>query len=194
MHAHPADRRVTDLPVFVLGHYAHEAALAAGYRLARSTLEPAGLKDLVASTVPAGARLLIFTSDEGGSTLAHDPFWSDYELDRQVVYRTSAATNAELRPALEMLDEIDGIALYSPRGAERVRGLLNAQRSIGYATFFCLSQECADQLAASDQHPVRVAVEPSERALHDIVHRAWRTSGARASASRIGELRRQPAF
>jgi uroporphyrinogen-III synthase len=103
VHAHPDERRARNLPVFVLGHYAHEAALAAGYRLARSSVEPAGLKDLVASTVPAGARLLIFTSNEGGTTLALDPVWLGYELDRHVVYRTGAASDVELRPALEML-------------------------------------------------------------------------------------------
>ena len=186
VHSHPDDRRALGIPVFTLGHYAREAAQAAGYRLVRIALDAAELEDLVASTVPAGARLLIFTSREGGTTLADNSSWSRYELDWQPVYRTSTASDAELRPALEFLDEIDGIALYSPRGAERVRNLLNAQPSSGYATFFCLSQACADRLAASDRHLIRVADEPSERALHDIVHRTWRKSrGARASASRI---------
>ena len=50
---HPDDRRALGIPVFTLGHYAREAALAAGYRLVRIALDAAELEDLVASTVPA---------------------------------------------------------------------------------------------------------------------------------------------
>ena len=105
VHSHPDDRRALGIPVFTIGHYAREAAHAAGYRLVRIALDAAELEDLVASTVPAGARLLIFTSREGGTTLADDSSWLRYELDWQPVYRTSTASDAELRPALEFLDD-----------------------------------------------------------------------------------------
>ena len=81
-------------------------------------------------------------------------------------------------PRLEFLDEIDGIALYSPRGAERVRNLLNAQPSSGYATFFCLSQACADRLATTNRH------------LLQITDRTQRTRTARHCPSDLAQVAR----
>ena len=116
----------------------------------------------------------MFTSNDADTAFCDDLLQSNYEVDRQVVYETSASTDGELRATLEILDEIDGIAVYSPKGAERVADLLSWQSSSWRAMIFCLSQACADRLSIMDGSIVRVADEPSGRALHNVIHRTWR--------------------
>jgi len=173
VHNRPRNR-AHDLPVFTLGDYAEEAALIRGYRNSRTARDPVRLRELIASTVRPGSRLLIFTSNDAGTAFSEDLAQSGYEVDRQVVYETSTSTDDQLRPALEILDEIDGIAVYSPRAAERIAGLLGRPGSGWRGTIFCLSQGCADRLSIPDGPMIRVADEPSKGALHNVVHQTWR--------------------
>jgi uroporphyrinogen-III synthase len=175
VHNHPRDQR-KDLPAFTLGDYAQEGALVRGYRNSRTARDLVRLKELIVSAVRPGARLLMFTSNDFGTAFSEDLAQSGYEVDRQVVYETSTSTDDELRPALEILDEIDGIAVYSPKGAERIAGLLSRPGSGWRGTIFCLSQTSADRLSIPDGPTIRVADEPSKRALHNVVHRTWRRS------------------
>ena len=176
VHNHPQDQQAQDCTVFTLGDYAQEAALIRGYRNSRTARDLVRLRELIASTVPAGARLLMFISKDFGTTFSDLLLESNYKVDRQVVYETSPSTDGELRAALEILEEIDGIAVYSPRGAERVLDLLNRHGPCWRGAIFCLSQASADRLSITDGPMVRVAGEPSERAMHNVIHRTWRRS------------------
>lgn len=172
VHNHPLDQP-QDLPTFTFGDYAEEAALIRGYGNSQTARDLERMKKLIQSTVLPGARLLMFTSNDDGTAFSEDLAQSGYKVDRQVVYQTSTSTGDELRPALEILDEIDGIAVYSPKGAERIAGLLGRPGSGWRGTIFCLSQACADRLSIPDGPMIRVADEPSEGALHNVVHRTW---------------------
>jgi len=87
---------------------------------------------------------------------------------------TLEAARAAIDDAGLTADDIDGIAVYSPRAAERIAGLLGRPGSGWRGTIFCLSQGCADRLSIPDGPMIRVADEPSKGALHNVVHQTWR--------------------
>jgi len=182
VHHHSRERRLQCLPVFTLGDYTEEAALAAGYEHLRTARDLDGLKALIRSTIPTGARLLLFSSTDDGSSFQDAMLGHGYAIARRPVYATSGSTDSELRGALDVLDEVDGICLHSAKGAERVSEIQRERAWSG--TIFCISQACADRLDARDGREVRIADEPNERALLDLVRRTWRSSPQAALPAR----------
>lgn len=186
---HSYDPRWKDVAVLTVGDGTAEQALAKGYTDVRSAVgDVEDLKALIAQTLPRRARIFLFGARDAAGDLDAFLRLSRYDVEQYIVYETRGSTDGELRNAIDLLDRIDGICVYSPKDAERVSQLLGNRRWGG--TIFCLSQACAARIEPRDGLKVEVADRPSESALRQLVRCRWLIirSEACADAARAPSL------
>ena len=160
------------VPVFAVGHQTAVAAMFAGYSDVRSAGgDVADLQKVIATTLPRPARVVIFGAREFAGHLEDYLRRCSYEVERCVVYETRCASDAELRRAIDRLATMDGICVYSPKGAKRIAEII--RRSGWTGALFCLSQACADVF--EDRHGLHIGVarRPDIDGLIDLVRASW---------------------
>ena len=178
---HPYDPRWRDVTVLTVGDGTAEQALAKGYSDVRSAAgDVEDLKSLIAETVAPRARIFLFGAREVAGDLDAFLHRSRREFERCVVYETRGSTDGELRNATDLLDRIDGICVYSPKGAARLSRLLGERTWRG--TIFCLSKACAARLEPREGLKVEVADRPSDAALRYLVRCRWLITRSTACA------------
>jgi uroporphyrinogen-III synthase len=169
-HARGAELRT--LPVFTVGAHTEAAARAAGF--ARVTSADGGLPDLVrliAAELPLG-RLLYLAAEDRAGDLAGDLAAHGFTVDTHVIYRMIAnpALPQDLRGALH--ERLDGVLHYSRRSAEiflagaRTAGVLETALAL---THYCLSDDIAASLRAAGAGMVKIAAQPNEAALMELL-------------------------
>ena len=182
---HQFQPRWKDVPVFAVGHQTAVAAVLAGYSDVRSAGgDVVDLKKLIATTLPRPARIVIFAAREVAGNLEDYLAGCSYEVERSVVYETRSASDVELGQALDRLHVIDGICVYSPKGAKRIEEIIRRSRWTG--ALFCLSEACAGPFGnRRDGLCIGVARRPNSDALIDLVRHNWDLAAtARPVASR----------
>jgi uroporphyrinogen-III synthase len=169
---HPYNPQWKEVPVLAVGDGTAEQVLAKGYAKVHSASgDVEDLKKLVKKLLPAGSQLCLFTARETAGELRLDLRRDGYRVERKVVYETRVSTDAELRHAIDLLDRINGICVYSPKGARRVSEVLRNRDWAG--TIFCLSQACADQIETREGFEILIARRPNDVALRHLVRLAW---------------------
>lgn len=182
---HPNDPAWRHLPVYTAGNHSAEAARAAGYSNVYSTEgDLDALKALIARTLPGPARLFVFGARESAVDLAGFLRQGGYEAEQFIVYEAHPSSGPELGEAIDALQRIDGICVYSPRAAERIAEEFQTRSWRG--TVFCISEACARPFPIQDHVLVEVATRPDEQALRDLVR--WRWSDAIGRAARPPSL------
>jgi uroporphyrinogen-III synthase len=169
---HPYNPQWKEVPVLAVGDGTAEQALAKGYATVHSASgDVEDLKKLVRKQLPAGSHLCLFSARETAGELELDLHRDGYRVERKIVYETRVSTDAELRHAIDLLDRINGICVYSPKGARRVSEALRNRDWKG--TIFCLSQACADQIESGEGVEILIARRPNDAALRHLVRSAW---------------------
>ncbi|MHA1536220.1 MAG: uroporphyrinogen-III synthase [Alphaproteobacteria bacterium] len=167
--------RERSYPVFAVGQATAGAARKAGFARIESAGGDVGdLARLIARQLDPGAGALYQASgrDVAGD-LASALELAGFTLRREILYRAEVA--AELPPEATRamsVRTLDGVLLFSPRtGAEFVRLVLAAdlEESLSGMYAYCLSQSIADKVACVRWRDVRVAAEPSQQSLLDLV-------------------------
>jgi uroporphyrinogen-III synthase len=170
---HPERAVLLALPVFVVGRGTGAAAQAAGFAEIHSADgDVDDLARLIAAR-HAGGALLHLAGENRAGDLGAPLAPLDMTVETAVVYR-AAKVSAYAAAAAEALAAgwIDGVLHYSRRSAEayldcaRTGGLL-AQALV--PRHYCLSQRVARALRAAGAHDLRVAVQPEEAALLDLI-------------------------
>ena len=170
---HPYDPRWRDVPVLTVGDATAAEALAQGYHNVRSADgNVEDLKALTAREVAGSARIFLFAARDPAGNLEKFLKTNGYRVDRFAVYETRGSTDLELRPAVNLLDRISGICVYSPKAAKRLSELLRMHRWEG--TIFCLSLACADRIGAIEGVKIAVAPHPNDRSLRHLVRCQWK--------------------
>ena len=178
---HPYDPRWRDVPVLTVGDATAAEALAKGYHNVRSADgNVEDLKALTAREVAGSARIFLFAARDPAGDLEKFLKTSGYRVDRFAVYETRGSTDLELRPAVNLLDRISGICVYSPKAAKRLSELLRMHRWEG--TIFCLSLVCADRIGAIEGVKIAVARHPNDRSLRHLVRCQWKLTHPAACA------------
>jgi len=172
VRAHAALDSGRELPVFTVGEATAEAARAAGYRAVTSADgDWRALAALLADKLdPARGPLLHPAGENRAGDLAAAMAARGFELAPITVYRAvPAAALPEAARAALAADEVDGVALFSPRSAGIFAALiaaagLNEKRAALAA--YCLSAPVAEALGdPSAWRAVHVAARPNAEAL-----------------------------
>lgn len=178
---HPYDPRWRDVPVLTVGDATAAEALAKGYHNVRSADgNVEDLKALTAREVAGPARIFLFAARDPAGDLEKFLKTSGYRVVRFAVYETRGSTDLELRPAVNLLDRINGICVYSPKAAKRLSEVLRMHSWEG--TVFCLSPACADRIGAIEGVRVAVAQHPNDRSLRHLVRCQWKLTHPDACA------------
>ena len=181
---HPYDPRWRDVPVLTVGDATAAEALARGYHNVRSAGgDVEDLKALTAAEVSRPARIFLFGARDPAGDLEAFLKTSGYRVDRFAAYETRGSTDLELRHAIDLLDRISGICVYSPKAAQRLSELLHKHRWEG--TIFCLSRACADRIGTIDGVEIEVAPRPNDHALRHLVRCKWELTHPAACADNI---------
>jgi uroporphyrinogen-III synthase len=175
-HAIAADLRVTQLralPVFAVGQRSAQAMAAAGF--ADVTSADGNVGDLarrVAERLKPAAALLYLAGEERSGDLAGDLGARGFAVATTVIYRAIAVTGLPRAAADALAGGIDGVLHFSRRSAE---AYVNAARATGVLAsalkpiHFCLSARVAEPLAQAGAAVVRVAPQPTEAELIELI-------------------------
>lgn len=161
-------RALLSVPVFAVGGRTAEAARQAGWANVRPGPGDAkGLAEIVAGTLPTGARLLYLTGTPRKPDLEAELGVRGYRVESVEVYRTLPA--ARLPDAVRdclAAGSIDAVLHYSREGAQRMlrlaeaAGLASEARGLWH---LCLSREVAG--ACDGCTRVLIANQPNEEFL-----------------------------
>ncbi len=167
--------RIRALPLYAVGPASADAARAAGF----SHIEVAGgdvdaLGTYIAAHLVAGGKKLLHVSGKAAAgDLQALLAARGYDVERIIGYEAVRANFfSDESLAAFRNSEIDAVMLYSPRTAmiftELVQGakLENMMKNV---IFFCLSKAVAKKLAGSGAGDIRVAGEPNQNALLELV-------------------------
>jgi uroporphyrinogen-III synthase len=170
-HAGVAALRV--VPVFAVGKRSAQAMVAAGFANVASADGNAGdLARLVAARVKPCDRLLYLAGEDRSGDLAGDLRARGRTVHTAVVYRAVAAAPLPPAAAQALASDLDGVLHFSRRSAE---AYVNAAREAGMLaralrpTHFCLSAQVAEPLARAGAAAIRVAPQPAEAALIELI-------------------------
>jgi uroporphyrinogen-III synthase len=161
------------VPVFTVGDHTAQAMRTAGFAEVASAGGHRGdLARLVTERLkPRGAILHLAAADRSGD-IAGDLSAQGFAVHTAVIYRAAAA-DALPRAADEALTGgLDGVLHYSRRSAETYVKLVRAaglQTSALKPIHFCMSTQVAEPLAQAGASDVRIAREPTEAALFDLI-------------------------
>jgi uroporphyrinogen-III synthase len=172
---HPRRAELMPLAVFAVGRRTAEVARAAGF--SEVTSADGDVTDLVrligARCAGTPAPLLYLAGEDRAGDLAGDLAAAGLRVTTVVVYRAAAVESlpASVDAALRG-GRLDGVLHFSRRGAEiyldraQTAGVLDR----ALAPFhYCLSRQVAEPLVAAGAGNVRIAPQPEEAALIDLV-------------------------
>ena len=176
-HAIAAHARVDQLrqvSAFAVGKRSAQAMSAAGF--AAVTAGAGGVNDLarvVAERMQPGAPLLYLAGEDRSGDLAGELRRRGYPVHTAIVYRAVAAT---VLPPLASdalaVKKIDGVLHFSRRSAQAYVNAARRADALASAlepTHFCLSAQVAEPLARAGAAIIRVAREPAEAALIELI-------------------------
>ena len=170
-HARRAD--LISLPVFAVGERTAQAMRALGCGNVISAGGNAGdLAEIVAAHVKPPARLLYLAGEQRSGDLGGELRGRGFAVETVTIYR--AVTGGTLPPqaTAALAAGIDGVLHYSRRSAEtyvaaaRASGMLESALRPAH---FCLSAQVAVPLHAAGGSIIRVARQPAEEALLDLI-------------------------
>lgn len=176
--AHAAAGSLRLLPVFAVGAQTAQAACDAGF--SNVTAADGGVDGLavlvcellVAKQIPPTRMPLLYlaaeqrSGDLAGALAAHG-----FTVATIVIYRTVAATKFP-PDMLAALDMLDGVLHFSQRSAATYVDCAEASGRIGRVLappHYCLSDQVAAPLIAAGAATVRIAPQPNEAALVDLI-------------------------
>ena len=172
---YPQRRDLVELPVFTVGQRTAEAAGIVGFTDVRSADGDGGdLARLVHGQLArGGAPILYLAGEDRARDLAGELDDLGLPVRVAVVYRTEAARAfpAPLRSALAA-QALDGVLHFSRRTTEAYLRCAGAARALDRAlplVHYCLSSEVAAPLVEVGAANIRVAPQPDEAALLDLI-------------------------
>jgi uroporphyrinogen-III synthase len=170
-HAMRAD--LTHLPVFAVAERSAHAMRTLGCTHVISAGGNAGdLARIVAAHLNPPARLLYLAGEHRSGDLGGELRTKGFAVEIAAVYRAVTADILPLEAAAALAGGLDGVLHFSPRSAEayveaaRAAGLLESALR---PTHFCLSAQVAAPLQSAGGRLVRVARQPAEAALLDLI-------------------------
>jgi len=174
-----------ETPLLTVGDQTALEAKRAGFSAARSA--GGGVEDLIAlasGLKPIDGPLLYATGEARAGDLAERVKQRGFEVETVILYRTEPrARLAKVAEAALSEGSVDGVLLYSRRTAAafalalRAGGLAPLGENI---VCFCLSDACAEPLAAVTSGKVMVAERPDQLALFALIEAE---TGARTAKS-----------
>ena len=171
--AHERRTALYGVPVFAVGDRSAQAMRAAGF--ANVTAGNGGVGELarlVAERLKAGRALLYLAGEERSGDLAGDLRQHNFVVHMVVSYRAVTAPHLPQAAIAALAEGLDGVLHYSRRSAE---AYLNAARQAGMldtalaAPHFCLSVRIAEPLRRAGAGIVRIAPQPVEAALLELI-------------------------
>jgi len=164
-----------NLPVFAVGDATARAAAETGFK----AIESAGgdthdLAALVASTLdPKAGALLHPAGRDVAGPLKQDLEAREFSVRRETYYRATVARTLpdEARRAIGE-QSIDGVLLFSPRTAQTFVSLVREaalSRALENSYAYCLSAAVAEIARDVQWKNVRIAAEPTQAALLDLI-------------------------
>ncbi len=172
---HPRCNELITCPVFVVGRHSAEAARIASF--ADVTSADGDAKDLarllVARFAARDRRLLYLAGEDRAADLAADLASLGVSMKTVVIYRAVKVTDFPL-PARDALKsgQIDGVLHFSRRSAEAFLACAESAQHLDEALaafHYCLSPYVARPLLQAGAATVRVAAQPNEAALIELV-------------------------
>ena len=175
-----AHRRFAELrtvPVLTVGDRSAQAMREAGFADVSSADGAAGdLVRLAAERLKQGLPLLYLAGEDRSSDIAADLSAQNFLVHTVVVYRAVAASVLP-RPAADALATgVDGVLHFSRRSAEAWLKLTDnaawREQALNKPAHFCLSAQVAEPLSLAGAGDIRVASQPTEAALFDLISAA----------------------
>lgn len=170
-HARAAQLRT--VPAFAVGQRSAEALVAAGFAAVSSA--DGNLNDLVrcvAARMQPGGPLLYLAGHELAGDLPGELRAHGFDVHTAMIYRAVAATALPAAAIKALADHIDGVLHFSRRTAEiyvaAARHADVLSRALAPA-HFCLSAAVAEPLAQAGAATIRIAPQPAEAALIELV-------------------------
>jgi len=170
-HARRAD--LTHLPVFAVGERSAHAMRALGCTHVISAGGNAGdLARIVAAHLNPPARLLYLAGEHRSGDLGGELRTKGFAVEIAAVYRAVTADILPLEAAAALAGGLDGVLHFSRRSAEAYVEAARAADLLESAlrpAHFCLSAQVAAPLQSAGGRLVRVARQPTEAALLDLI-------------------------
>jgi uroporphyrinogen-III synthase len=170
-HAKRAD--LVHLPVFAIGERSAEAMRALGCANVISAGGNVGdLAGIVAAHLNPPVRLLYLAGEQRSGDLDGELRAKGFAVETVTAYRAMTADTFPPEAAAALASGLDGVLHFSRRSAE---AYVEAARAVGLLesalrlTHFCLSAQVAVPLQSAGGRIVRVARQPSEAALLDLI-------------------------
>jgi uroporphyrinogen-III synthase len=167
-----------NVPLYTVGGHSAEAARVSGFAVTQSAEGDAhDLIRLVARELPGGAPPLLYLAGEDRSIdLAEELAPHGLTVRTAVVYRAAAAERLP-RGAEQAIAaaELDGVLHYSRRSADiflRCADAAGLRERVLMIPHFCLSTQVAAPLADAGAVAIRVALQPDEEALLELIAEA----------------------
>jgi uroporphyrinogen-III synthase len=172
---HPRVADLRSVPLYTIGRHSAEAAQVMGFAVTQSAEGDAhDLIRLVARELAGGAPPLLYLAGEDRSVdLAEALAPHGLTVRTAVVYR--AATAVRLPSAVEQAiaaGAVDGVLHYSRRSADtflRCADAAGLRKRVLMLPHFCLSAQVAAPLADAGAVAIRVALQPDEEALLELI-------------------------
>lgn len=170
--AHGRFAELCGVPVFATGGRTAQVLREAGFAdVASAEGNVRDLARLIAARMSPAA-LLYLAGEERSGDLAGDLQTSGFAVDTVAVYRAVAATDLPRAAAQALTQSVDGVLHFSRRSA---RAYIAAARNAGLLAaalkpvHFCLSAQIAEPLALAGAAATRIAPQPTEAALLDLI-------------------------
>jgi len=173
LQMHPLGNKLLSLPVFAVGSHTAEVARDVGFREVHAAAgDKQQLLELLHSRCSGACDPLLYLAgeDRAGELVPQAP---TFTIVTAVIYRMvkRGRLDAAVETAL-VKREIDGVLHFSRRSAETY---LECARHAGIERpalspiHYCLSQQVAEPLASAGASAIRVALQPDERGLLDLL-------------------------
>ena len=171
--AHGRHKALCGVPVFAVGRRSAEAMRTAGFTdVISADGDVSDLVGLVAGRAKTGAPMLYLAGADRAGDLAGDLSKLGMSVNTVMIYRVVAASALAPTAADALAGGIDGVLHFSHRSAETY---LKAARNTGVLAqalkpaHYCLSAHVAEPLAHAGALIVRVAPQPAEAAMIELI-------------------------
>jgi uroporphyrinogen-III synthase len=172
--AHKRFAELRALPVLAVGERSAAAMRAAGFPDVISAGGAAGdLTRLAAERLKQGVPLLYLAGADRSGDIAGDLSAQNFVVHTVAIYRAVAVGALPRAAVVALVDGIDGVLHLSRRSAETYVDLSRASRlhedAIKRPAHFCLSAQVAEPLGQAGAADIRIASQPNEAALVDLI-------------------------
>jgi uroporphyrinogen-III synthase len=160
-----------EFAVFSVGEATAMAARAAGFAdVATGASDGAALVELiVAKWRSASGMLAVIMPEAPAFDVAKALSAAGLSVRRLVLYRTVPVTVPPPGLLDALAEGMDGVLIHSPRAAEALAALAIAATDFADTTLYALSEACAQPVQALPWREVRVADQPREEALLQLI-------------------------